>query len=154
VHTPFVRFTQADLANPGAFHFAKTEALDPTAPHYDGKVVILVDEVTQSSAEYTAMALRSTLKAIVVGSQTAGADGNVSRIPLPGGLQTMISGLGVFYPDGSPTQRVGIRRDVDVAPTVEGIRDGRDELLETGVRQILGAGVPEKEIRRLSHPSD
>ena len=45
---------------------------------------------------------------IVLGSTTAGADGNVSNIPLPGGLRTMISGIGVFYPDKGPTQRVGI----------------------------------------------
>ena len=64
----------------------------------------------------------------------------------------MISGLGVFYPDGSPTQRVGVRRDVDGAPTIERIRAGRDEVLEVGIRQILGAGAPDEEIRRLAHP--
>ena len=72
--------------------------LSPSQPHYPGKVVILVDEVSQSQAEYTAMAFRSAPQAMVVGSTTAGADGNVSQIPLPGGLSTMISGIGVFYP--------------------------------------------------------
>jgi len=43
--------------------------------------VILVDERTQSQAEYTTMALRTAPGAIVMGSQTAGADGNVSLIP-------------------------------------------------------------------------
>ena len=42
----------------------------------------------------------------------------------------MISGIGVFYPDKSPTQRVGIVPDIEVSPTVEGIRTGRDEVLE------------------------
>jgi hypothetical protein len=37
-----------------------------------------------------------------------GANGNVSSIPLPGGQRSMISGIGVFYPDKKPTQRVGI----------------------------------------------
>ncbi len=96
--TPFVFPTTPDLSNPGAFHAGPPISLTPSEPHYAGKVVILVDEVTQSSAEYTAMALRSTPNAIVIGSTTAGADGNVSTIPLPGGLRTMISGLGVFIP--------------------------------------------------------
>jgi C-terminal processing protease CtpA/Prc len=104
--------------------------------HYAGKVVILVDETSQSQAEYTAMALRAMPGAVVVGSTTAGADGNVSSIPLPGGLNTMISGLGVFYPDHRPTQRVGIVPDVVVRPTIEGIAAGRDEVLERAVRVI------------------
>ena len=53
---------------------------------------MLVDEMSLSQAEYTAMAFRVAPQAIVVGSTTAGADGNVSPIRLPGGLITMISG--------------------------------------------------------------
>ena len=49
----------------------------------------------------------------------------------------MISGIGVFYPDKKPTQRVGIVPDVESRPTIAGIRDGRDEVLEEGIRQIL-----------------
>jgi C-terminal processing protease CtpA/Prc len=67
---------------------------------------------------------------------TAGADGNVSRIPLPGQLNTIISGLGVFYPDRRPTQRVGIVPDLEAKPTVEGIAAGRDEVLEAAIRLI------------------
>jgi hypothetical protein len=50
----------------------------------------------------------------------------------------MISGIGVFYPDKKPTQRVGIIPDVEVKPTLGGIRAGRDEVLAEAVRQILG----------------
>jgi C-terminal processing protease CtpA/Prc len=100
--------------------------------------VILVDEMTQSSAEYHAMAFRAAPNAIVVGSTTAGADGNVSRIPLPGGLRAMISGIGVFHPDGSPTQRVGIVPDLVVRPTIEGMRSGLSEVLDAGISHALG----------------
>jgi C-terminal processing protease CtpA/Prc len=96
-----------------------------------------VDEVTQSQAEYTAMALRSAPGAMVIGSTTAGADGNVSRIPLPGGLSAMISGIGVFYPDKRPTQRVGIIPDIEVKRTIAGIKAGKDEILEEALRWIL-----------------
>ena len=136
--TEFVRFTHGDPANPGAFTWTPAIAIQPIAPRFEGKVVILVDEVSQSQAEYTAMALRSAPGALVVGSTTAGADGNVSAITLPGGLRTMISGIGVFYPDGTPTQRVGILPDVEVRPTLAGIRAGRDEVLEEGVSRALG----------------
>jgi len=48
----------------------------------------------------------------------------------------MISGIGIFYPDGSPTQRVGIIPDIEVKPTVKGIMEGRDELLEKAIEVI------------------
>jgi C-terminal processing protease CtpA/Prc len=147
--TPFVVFSTADLSNPGAFHTISPITLTPSEPHYGGKVVIVVDEVTQSQAEYTTMALRSSPGAIVVGSTTAGADGNVSDIPLPGGFGTMISGLGVFYPDGAPTQRVGIHVDLEAHPSIAGIRAGRDEVLEAAIRQIVPE-LPESEAEKLA----
>jgi C-terminal processing protease CtpA/Prc len=148
--TEVVRFTFADLKNPGAFTFSEPLLLDSRPPHYPGKVVILVDEMTQSSAEYTAMALRAAPGAIVVGSTTAGADGNVSAIPLPGGLRTMISGIGVFYADRRPTQRIGIIPDIAIMPSLAGIRAGRDEVLEEALRQILGPQIPAEEIVKQS----
>src|SRR5216684_3628196 len=50
--------------------------------------------------------------------------------------EAMISGIGVFYPDKKPTQRLGIVPDVEVRPTMAGIRAGRDEVLEEALRQI------------------
>jgi C-terminal processing protease CtpA/Prc len=95
------------------------------------------------------MALRASPKAIVVGNTTAGADGNVSDIPLPGGFRTMISGLGVFYPDGGPTQRVGVHLDVKAQPTIAGIRAGRDEVLEVAIRQIVPE-IPDSAVEKLA----
>ncbi len=153
--TPFAEFSLADLSNPGAFHLGPTEMLTPVGHSYDGRVVVLVDEASQSQAEYTAMALRATPHAIVVGSTTAGADGDVSEIFLPGGLRTMISGLGVFYPDGQPTQRIGIHIDVEAHPTIAGLSAGRDEVLETAIHQILPS-LPPSEVEKLvrSSPAD
>ena len=150
--TAFARFTEGDLANPAAFHWTNAVSLSPLQPHYPGKIVILVDESSMSQAEYTAMAFRAARGAIVVGSTTAGADGNVSPFALPGGLRTMISGIGVFYPDKTPTQRIGIVPNVKVAPTMAGIRAGRDEVLEEALRQVMGRDVPDAEIERIAKP--
>ncbi|HSM43690.1 MAG TPA: S41 family peptidase, partial [Acidimicrobiia bacterium] len=137
--TAFARFTVGDPGNPGAFRWTPPVSL-PRVPddRFDGPVVVLVDERSMSQSEYTAMALRAAPNTIVVGSTTAGADGNISRIPLPGGLEAIITGIGVFYPDRSPTQRIGIIPDLEVRPTIQGIRDGRDEVLEAGVSHALG----------------
>jgi len=103
---------------------------------YQGKLVVLVNENSQSQAEYTAMAFRAGKNTTIVGSTTAGADGNVSTIVLPGGLRTMISGIGVYYPDGTKTQRVGIVPDIWVEPTIDGIKNGKDEVLEKAIELI------------------
>ena len=150
--TPFARFTEGDLDNPGAFHWNVIESLAPKQPHYNGRLVILVDETSMSQAEYTTMAFRVAPGATVVGSTTSGADGNVSPFPFPGDLRTMISGIGVFYPDKTPTQQIGIVPDVKVSPTVAGIRAGRDEVLEAVLRQVLGSTVPAMEIEKMARP--
>jgi C-terminal processing protease CtpA/Prc len=148
--TAFARFTKSEMDNPGAFTWTESLVLQPATPGYDGKIAILVDEVSISQAEYTAMALRAGPRAVVVGSTTAGADGNVSKIPLPGGVGTAISGIGVFYPDKTPTQRVGIIPDITATPTIDGIREGRDEVLEAALRHLLGPEVDEVTIRRMA----
>ena len=138
--TPFVRYTGPDYSNPGAFKYigyiknGKTDT--DNVKLYQGLIVILVNEQTQSSAEYTTMALKSAPRAVVMGSQTAGADGDISIVPFPGGFRTIFSGLGIFYPDGKETQGVGIVPDVYVYPTQSGIAAGKDEVLEKAVEYI------------------
>ena len=136
--TAFVTFTQADLSNPGAFHWAEGPLLEPQEPHFAGRVAILVDESSISQSEYTAMALRASPRAIVVGMQTAGADGDVTPISLPGNLRTGMSGLGVFYPNHQPTQRVGVKLDVECPNTIAGLLEGRDETLDCALRELAG----------------
>jgi len=136
--TPFAHFTYRDLGNPGVFLWTpNTSVLVPIKPVFDGRVIVLVDEITQSQAEYTAMALQAGPNTVVVGSTTAAANGDIAYIPIPGGMRTAISGAGVFYPDKSPTQRIGIVPDIFVMPTAAGIRQGRDEVLERALAEIL-----------------
>lgn len=135
--TPFVKFSKGSLERPGLFTY--TEPLNAGKDMqdcYKGKVVLIVNEVSQSSAEFHAMAYRAYPNTIVIGSTTAGADGNVSAIQLPGNISTMISGIGVYYPDGTETQRVGIVPDIEVKPTITGIKLRKDELLEKAIELI------------------
>lgn len=135
--TPFVKFTRANLDYPGEFAWdQRPHKIPPNGKHYKSKIVVLVNNLSQSQAEYTAMAFRAAPKTTIIGSTTAGADGNVSEIWLPGGLYTMISGIGVYYPDGTETQRVGIIPDIEVKPTIKGIKEGRDEVLEKAIEII------------------
>jgi C-terminal processing protease CtpA/Prc len=145
----FVEFTQPAHRIPGYYQKLGVEQemrkygikLKANKDYYKGMVVVLVNEHTQSSAEYQTMAFQAAPNCVVVGSQTAGADGNVSSLPLPRNIMTWFSGLGVFYPDGTNTQRAGIRIDHYVEPTIEGIREGRDEVLEKALEIIEAATI-------------
>jgi C-terminal processing protease CtpA/Prc len=141
--TPFVNFTSGSIVNPGYFTFSNSVYSyvgKKNADYYKGQVVILVNEQTQSAAEYSAMAYRAAPGAKVIGSTTAGADGNVSWFYLPGGIYTCISGLGIYYPDKRETQRVGIVPDITVQPTIKGFTQGRDEVLEKAI-EIINKGA-------------
>lgn len=69
-------------------------------------------------------------------ASSAGTDGTARQVYLPGNLKTMITGYGVFYPDGKQTQRVGIVPDLEIYPTIKGIKDGMDEVLEKAIKMI------------------
>ena len=100
--------------------------LDP----YNGKVYILVNEQTQSAAEYDCQYLSYHPNSKVIGTQTAGADGNTSDLDLPSGIYTCFTSLGWYYADGYQQQRNGVKIDTVVSPTIAGIRQGRDEILK------------------------
>lgn len=133
----FVKLTGGSYFTPGLFTFQTFyDEGKENKDFYKGKVVILVNEISQSTSEFCAMAYRQSPNAIVIGSTTAGADGSMTFFNLPGNIKTAFSGVGVYYPDGRETQRIGIVPDIEVKPTIEGIKNGRDELIEKAIEVI------------------
>lgn len=104
---------------------------------YDKKVVVLIDEKTQSQSEYAVMAVRNSENVTVMGENSVGSDGVVASLPLPGGWYMMFSSQGIYTPEMGQTQRIGITPDIEVHPTIKGIQEGRDELMEAAVEFIL-----------------
>ena len=135
--TVFAKCIAPDISFPGKFKCEKPEVYGhkKRAP-YKGKIVVLVNEVTQSRAEYTAMVLSALPNSTVIGSQTAGADGDAVNIVLPGDFKLIMSGQGYYYPDGGQTQRVGIKTDIYIEPTIEGMRRHEDEVLNRAIKYI------------------
>lgn len=135
--TEFVKFSIGNIEQAGLFTLSQNLSVGAdNKEYYKGKIIILINEHTQSQAEYTTMAFRVNPNATVIGCTTAGADGNVSQFYLPGGIITMITGIGIYYPDGKETQRIGIVPDIELRPTIQGIKEGRDELLEKAIKVI------------------
>lgn len=135
--TIFSKISLPSQSVPGEFIFEKDQIVNPDdKKHYKGKVTILMNERSQSQSEFTVMALRKGTKAKVIGSNSIGTDGNITEVYLPGGVTTTITGLGVYNPDGSQTQRIGLKADIYIKPTIDGIKEGRDELSEKAIEII------------------
>ena len=119
-----INYSTSALPNfPGLFKWKPSEKIGGINKElYNGKVIILCDERTQSQGEYTCMALQTIPNSITIGTQTAGADGNVTLIPVGGGLSISYSGFGIYYPDKTQTQRTGIKINIPVRKTIEAIK--------------------------------
>ena len=133
----FARIYSPNLKYPGTFLFKKDKECGiKNKKAFKGKVVLLVNEDSISRAEFVAMAFQTGDNVITVGNQTAAADGDVVIFEFIGGYKTAISGNGILYPDGSQTQRKGVKIDVEVKPTINGLRQGRDEVLEKAIELL------------------
>lgn len=133
----FVRFTVNRGFTPGEFQFRDSSIVGQNnLGNYKGKIIILVNEDTQSAAEFQTMAFQTIPGSVVIGSTTSGADGNISWIPLPSGYRTAFSAIGIYYPDGRETQGVGIIPDIEVKPTINGVKAGQDEVLNKAISYI------------------
>lgn len=82
-----------------------------------------------------------------VGTPTVGADGDVTNFTIPGGMTLAFTGANVRWPDGRPTQRVGLQPDLRIEPTAHDIAQGKDVVLLTALRAALrNAGVSAAEV--------
>jgi hypothetical protein len=112
----------------------------PAAPRIEGKVVFLTDGGAISYAESVMGYVADRKLGTIVGSTTAGTNGNIASFPTPGGFNVGFTGMRVTRHDGlSPHHLVGVKPDFEVSPTIEGLRAGRDEVLERGLA-IAGSG--------------
>ncbi len=105
----------------------------PQVMHYTGKTVMLIDERTISQAEHTGLFFEAANGTVFIGSHSNGANGDVTSFFVPGGIRLGFSGQAVRHADGRQLQRLGLVPDVEVDPTIEAVRAGRDEVLEAAV---------------------
>lgn len=118
------------------FFFTQQLPPNPGKPVYRGKTVMLVDERAQSQSEHTGLFFEAANGTEFVGSPTAGANGDVTNFAIPGNIQLSFSGHDVRHADGRQLQQVGLQPKIPVRPTIQGIRAGKDEVLERAVRYL------------------
>jgi len=105
----------------------------PGSEVYKGKIAVLMNESNQSAAEHICLVLKAICNATLVGSVTSGTNGGLVEFDIPGNLILWFSGQEASFPDGTRTQRTGIKPDIAVYPTIKGIQTGKDEVLERAI---------------------
>ena len=110
--------------------------LEPTEPRLRGHVAFLTDGSAISYAESCMGIVEHYRLGEIVGARTAGTNGNINRLPLPGGWRVIWTGMKVTKHDDSRHHGVGILPTVPVSRTIEGIAAGRDEVLDAAVRTL------------------
>jgi len=113
-------------------------ALVPKKPRLSGKIVFLTDGRAISYAESIMGIVEHYKFGEIVGSTTAGTNGNVNPFTLPGGFLVSFTGMIVLKHNGSRHHGVGIAPTVPVAPTAAGIAAGKDEVLEKAIKVLQG----------------
>jgi C-terminal processing protease CtpA/Prc len=110
--------------------------LQPKPPHIDGKVVFLTNGLAISYAESFMSHIEGFKLAEIVGGPTAGTNGNINPIELPGGYRFTWTGMKVTKFDGSQHHLIGIQPTVPLERTLKAVRAGRDEYIEKALQVI------------------
>jgi C-terminal processing protease CtpA/Prc len=127
--------SDSEVADSASYSFAQ-KIPERQGDVYRGKVVVLINEDAISQAEHTCLFFESATDVTFIGTPTAGANGDVTFMVLPGNLVVSFSGHDVRHADGRQLQRVGIQPAIRVAPTIRGTIEGRDEILERAIKYL------------------
>jgi carboxyl-terminal processing protease len=113
---------------------------EPEKDAYPGRLAILVDAGCFSACEDFVLPFKDNGRAVLVGETTGGSSGQPYMLDLGDGMQAIVGAKREMFPDGSPFEGMGIRPDVEVSPTAEDLRRGRDAALESATQRLLTAG--------------
>lgn len=138
--TIYSKQTRNDFRYPGLLVYENTnkgttaETVGKENPDpYKGKLILLVDYRTQSLPEFNSLILKTYKNTVIIGNQTAGADGNQTKMIFPGSYKILFSGLGIYHANGDEAQRVGIPIDIPVKYSISDFINDKDPILERAV---------------------
>ncbi len=121
-------------------HFDTSHWVIPRHPYTipeSCKVVFLTNEKAVSAAETLMSIVKYYRLGTIIGSATAGTNGNVITTDYRKLYTFFFTGMKVLWQDNAPFHGTGVFADIEVKPTVAGMREGRDEVLEYALEFII-----------------
>ncbi len=110
--------------------------LQPAKPFLAAKKAFIIDGRAISYAESCMGIVEYYKLGAIVGSPTAGTNGNVNPVTLPGGYTITWTGMKVLKQDGSRHHGVGIMPTIPVSRTRAGVAAGHDEFLDAAIKAV------------------
>jgi len=99
-------------------------------PHIDGRVAFVTGPRAISYAESVMALVEHYHLGEIIGSTTAGTNGDIAQITLPTGCTTSFTGRRVAKLGGGRHHLVGVQPTIPVSRSIAGVQAGRDEVLE------------------------
>lgn len=147
---PYRWWTESSPLNVGLFSFLAKEGYSsefyndsnmlwrsapekPDETAYKGRVIILTDRITMSSAEDFVLPFKDNGRALIIGEPTRGFTGQPFRHTFENGMCFFVGTKRAYMPNGENFEGVGIQPDIVIAPNREDIYEGRDRVLEKAV---------------------
>lgn len=118
--------------------FWPSQYQQPQRTLFHGKIILLVDAGCMSAKEDFIVPFKDNKRATLIGEKTAGTSGQPYFYNFDSDLNLAIGAKREFFPDGSPFEGVGIEPDIELLPTVEDVRKGRDPVLDRAIAMAQG----------------
>jgi C-terminal processing protease CtpA/Prc len=133
VHTPVL-----DAASPekGSLQVSRINFTPDTSFTYNKPVAVLINGNSSAGAEELAIHLSGIERVFFVGEESPGMAGEKAFINLPGGGEISFTGQVIRSEGRVSYGNMGLQPEVEVSRTPEGIRNGKDEILEEAIKRI------------------
>lgn len=105
----------------------------PDNPIFTGKIFLLVGSTVASAAEDFAVPFKNSGRGTLIGQKTYGSTGQPYHVQFDNGIMLSVGTKRAYFPDGSRYEGVGIAPDIEIIPTSDDLRAGRDPILEKAV---------------------
>jgi carboxyl-terminal processing protease len=115
----YEEFKDTQILTPGPLH-------PPAKDAYKGKVFLLVDGFCNSACEDFVEPFKASGRGVLVGETTNGSSGQPYYFDFGNGMSFRVSSKRYYLPDGSPFEGVGLKPDVEVRPSLQDWKAGRD----------------------------
>jgi len=138
VHPPIWQFPEIIYPDQENVQYQSiTGEISPRSPKIKGKCVFLIHNGTINASETFISIVRHYRLGTILGQISAGANGNINSLNLPGQYIIFWTGMRTLNQDRSQHHLLGIKPDIPVKRTISGIKQGKDEFLEKALAIIL-----------------
>jgi len=101
----------------------------PRGTVYAGPLFLLIDRGCVCACENFVMPFKMTGRAQLLGESTAGTYSATNFTQFANGMMLNVTSIRHVFPDGSKFEGIGIAPDVEVYPTIQDLKSGKDVIL-------------------------